>query len=80
LNRAVDGDIVAIELLPEEQWVGASELVLEDDPDGDQTDSLARPPKEPVEVKPTGKVVAIVRRKWRQYCGIIQPNLVPGVS
>lgn len=23
MNRALDGDIVAVELLPEEQWVGA---------------------------------------------------------
>lgn len=30
LNRAVDGDIVAVELLPEEQWSAPSELVLED--------------------------------------------------
>jgi exosome complex exonuclease DIS3/RRP44 len=30
------------------------------------------------DVSPTGRVVAIVRRKWRQYCGILQLNPVPG--
>ena len=30
------------------------------------------------DVSPTGRVVAIVRRKWRQYCGILQLNPVAG--
>lgn len=35
LNRAVDGDIVAIELLPEEKWTAPSGIVLEDQEDQD---------------------------------------------
>lgn len=31
------------------------------------------------EVKPTGKVVGIIRRKWRQYCGILMPSKFPGI-
>ena len=31
LNRAVDGDIVALQLLPEEEWSAPSELVLQDE-------------------------------------------------
>lgn len=30
INRAVDGDIVAIEILPEEEWKRPSDIVLED--------------------------------------------------
>ena len=30
------------------------------------------------DVSPTGRVVAIIRRKWRQYCGILQQNPVAG--
>lgn len=30
MNRAMDGDIVAVELLPEESWTSPSEIVLED--------------------------------------------------
>lgn len=32
------------------------------------------------EKQPTGKVVGIIKRKWRQYCGILQPNLLKGSS
>lgn len=32
------------------------------------------------EKQPTGRVVGIIRRKWRQYCGILQVNPVKGVS
>lgn len=28
----------------------------------------------------TGKVVGIIRRKWRQYCGILQANLITGTT
>lgn len=33
-----------------------------------------------VEKRPTGKIVGIVRRKWRQYCGILQANPMVGVG
>ncbi|KAM8705694.1 hypothetical protein ACLKA7_010057 [Drosophila subpalustris] len=88
LNRAVDGDLVAVELLPESEWSAPSEIVLEeknvyadDVPSEDrveqekemlqqvQTASVA-------ERTPTGRIVGIVRRKWRQYCGILQPSLI----
>lgn len=29
-----------------------------------------------VDVRPTGRVVGIIRRKWRQYCGILQQDNV----
>ena len=31
LNRAFDGDVVAVELLPEKEWSSEAEIVLEDD-------------------------------------------------
>lgn len=31
LNRAVDGDIVAVKLLPEEEWSVPSDMVLQDE-------------------------------------------------
>lgn len=36
--------------------------------------------EEPKEKHPTGKVVGIIRKKWRQYCGIIQHSLIENVS
>lgn len=33
LNRAVDGDIVAVKLLPQEEWSVPSDMVLQDEGD-----------------------------------------------
>ncbi|KAJ1531623.1 hypothetical protein ONE63_000295 [Megalurothrips usitatus] len=81
LNRAVDGDTVALELLPESEWAAPSDIVLEDteeDP-GDTLDDETKMEKEKLKAKkierqPTGRIVGIIRRKWRQYCGILQPS------
>lgn len=84
LNRAVDGDIVAIELLPQNEWSGPSEIVLQDDQEdpGDVLEQeLSVEPAVAATVadrQPCGRVVGIIRRKWRQYCGILQPSLVNG--
>lgn len=86
LNRAVDGDLVAVELLPDEQWSFPSEIVLQDEAVAD-ADDIPEDEKEFVKqnaskVKeriPTGKIVGIIRRKWRQYCGILQPGAIKEV-
>ncbi|XP_041971274.1 exosome complex exonuclease RRP44 [Aricia agestis] len=89
INRAIDGDIVAIELLPKEEWSKPSDIVLEDKTDdpGDILDEDAelklknsKAEKDTDEISPTGKVVGIIRRKWRQYCGILMPSNFPGAT
>lgn len=87
LNRAVDGDIVAIEILPEENWTAPSEIVLQDDHENpedvleDEANLLPQMKQsDAADRSPTGKVVGIIRRKWRQYCGILQPNLIQGLT
>lgn len=85
INRAVDGDLVAIEIFPKEEWRKPSDIVLEDkseDP-GDLLEEDTVLLKSTIsnnndEVTPTGKVVGIIRRKWRQYCGILMPSRFPG--
>lgn len=84
LNRAVDGDIVAVELFPESKWKVPSQIILQDD-DQEVCEHLNKDKcldtdtsKCTEERTPTGKVVGIIRRKWRQYCGILQLNLIPG--
>ena len=88
INRAVDGDIIAVEIFPKEEWRKPSDIVLEDKTDdpGDLFDEetiildTTKPKdKDNDEITPTGKVVGIVRRKWRQYCGILQPSKFPGL-
>ena len=70
-----------MELLPRSQWRAESQSVREDDgfDAGDTLEAdkliLAEDFQES-EVQPTGKVVGIVKRKWRQYCGILMPNPV----
>ncbi|KAH8268133.1 hypothetical protein KR026_000560 [Drosophila bipectinata] len=91
LNRAVDGDLVAVELLPESEWSAPSEIVLEEKnvyADDVPSEERAEQEKDMLqqvqaasaasseERSPTGRIVGIVRRKWRQYCGILQPSLV----
>lgn len=84
LNRAVDGDTVAVELLPEEEWSAPSEIVLQDDETSDtdelvdEEEKLIKDKKKEGEKQPTGRIVGIIRRKWRQYCGILQSNAVKG--
>jgi len=82
LNRAVDGDCVAVELLPENLWSAPSGVVLEDQADQDPGDELEKEEKllrasrMSDQRQPTGRVVGIIRRKWRQYCGILLPSVL----
>lgn len=63
-----------------------SELILQDEVDEEDPGDTLEEEKElivettkKVERTPTGKIVGIIRRKWRQYCGILQPSAVKGV-
>jgi exosome complex exonuclease DIS3/RRP44 len=80
INRAVNEDIVAVELLPESEWKSKSDVVLlideEVEDDGDEKDSkevinFLKKKNETVK-RPTAKVVGIIKRNWRQYCGILR--------
>lgn len=88
LNRAVDGDMVAVELLPDDQWSSPSEIILQDEEGVDTNEEVLEDEKilhkqsssKKQEKIPTGKIVGIIRRKWRQYCGILQPSAIKGVK
>ncbi|KAK1124762.1 hypothetical protein K0M31_006122 [Melipona bicolor] len=85
LNRAVDGDTVAVELLPEDQWSSPSDIVLQDEEETD-VDNVLEVKKvvdkfdssNKMQKTRTGKVVGIIRRNWRQYCGILQLSNIEG--
>ncbi|KFM79835.1 Exosome complex exonuclease RRP44, partial [Stegodyphus mimosarum] len=82
LNRAVHGDIVAIRILPEEEWTCPSSLVLEDktknpDDDKDTHDEILKKKKAANKIM-SGAVVGIIKRNWRPYCGILQPPSIKG--
>ena len=88
LNRAVHEDIVAVELFPESQWTCPSGVVTNDDTkralNGDEDDTeesmdTLPPPTTLTRVidksllRPTGRIVGIIKRNWRPYCGTIFP-------
>ena len=94
MNRAVDGDEVVVELLPQSQWRKPSQRL---EPQMDEQDMVdihstdADPPAPPSTsspspqpsssssssslstssspLLPTGRVVHILQRHWRSYCG-----------
>ncbi|XP_067651291.1 exosome complex exonuclease RRP44-like [Haliotis asinina] len=80
MNRAVHDDIVAVEMLPEEEWSCPSSLVLQDEADKtldeeDLADEKQEKNKVPKDLRqPTGRIVGIIQRKWRQYCGMLRPS------
>lgn len=70
-----------MELYEEEDWISPSEIILEDEGVAEENiveleikerELKKSAQKKRGEIKPTGKVVGIIRRKWRQYCGILQ--------
>ncbi len=100
LNRAIHGDVVAVELLPEADWSAPSGVVTkiaesanegegeepEDDSEEMESTNAANHPGKNGErysktktksnnssVQPTGRVVGIIKRNWRGYCGTLLP-------
>ena len=80
-NRATDGDVVAVRMLPEADWAAPSDRIMEDD--------SAAAGEEEVQVRknrPCAQVVGIIRRAWRPYCGTLhitdeqKKTLTDGVS
>lgn len=85
LNRAVQGDVVVVEVFPPSEWKSAADLIVveseeDDEGDADQTTPAADKPVDAMQVddtvvpdaKPTGRVVGIIKRNWRPYCGTIE--------
>lgn len=103
INRAIDGDVVAIQLLPKAQWKKASDSfaatgtaaadALEEDDELEQEKVEDERPEEigvaeptmaleqaaliqsdlTLNIKPAGKVVGIIQRNWRKFCGSLEP-------
>ncbi|CAA21102.1 exosome 3'-5' exoribonuclease subunit Dis3 [Schizosaccharomyces pombe] len=77
LNRAVQGDIVCIQILPQDQWKTEAEEIADDDedvvvstaaePDSARINDLELITKR--NAHPTAKVVGILKRNWRPYVG-----------
>ena len=76
-----------MELLPEDQWSSPSDIVLQDEEETD-VDNVLEVKKvidkfdssNKMQKTRTGKVVGIIRRNWRQYCGILQTSNIEAVK
>lgn len=83
LNRAVHQDVVALQLLPRNQWVAPSSVVLQDEGKGkddnvedEEEDKALRVSVNESAKKPTGKVVGIIKRNWRPLCGMLTTSQI----
>uniref|UniRef100_A0A3P9M311 Exosome complex exonuclease RRP44 n=1 Tax=Oryzias latipes TaxID=8090 RepID=A0A3P9M311_ORYLA len=83
LNRAVHQDVVAVQLLPRNQWVSPSSVVLQDDGaakdddmDEDEEEKALRISAAEAAGKPTGKIVGIIKRNWRPFCGMLNVSQI----
>ncbi|KAJ7389198.1 DIS3 mitotic control [Desmophyllum pertusum] len=71
-NRAVHGDVVVIELLHKSQWKGRS-ISLKNKVEGlSLADELSG--EEQSDVMPTGRVVGVLQRNWRDYVACFAEN------
>ncbi|KAK0603545.1 hypothetical protein LWI29_006112 [Acer saccharum] len=95
MNRAFDGDIVAVELLPQEQWHEEKSLSIADEEEVEEDVHLAPSSADdaprsttpvnavdqiPVPSRPSGHVVGIIKRNWHSYCGSLEPMPMPAGS
>ncbi|XP_049761759.1 DIS3-like exonuclease 1 isoform X3 [Elephas maximus indicus] len=60
-NRSIHGDVVAVELLPKDEWKGRTTALGESD---NEDKASGESPSEPM---PTGRVVGILQKNWRDY-------------
>ncbi|KAG8574971.1 hypothetical protein GDO81_009404, partial [Engystomops pustulosus] len=59
-NRAIHGDVVAVEILPKSDWRGRIGALCENEADERAVDTQS-------EVMMTGRVVGVLQRNWRDY-------------
>lgn len=71
INRAIDGDLVAVELLPKSQWTSRSSGRAISGQKAQPTEQHGAA-SDDSNLKPCGKVVGIIKRNWRTYCGSIE--------
>ena len=90
INRAIDGDVVGVEMFPKDRWTTPSGIVEDDEqlaekevrseveilPEEERTNSCSED-VDASSVQPTGKVMGIIRKNRRAYCGTLCPTADP---
>ncbi|XP_048418764.1 DIS3-like exonuclease 1 isoform X3 [Stegostoma tigrinum] len=67
-NRAIQGDVVAVELLPRNEWKGRVSVLCENESEEKTAEETESEPMA------TGKVVGIIQRNWRDYVASFPPK------
>jgi exosome complex exonuclease DIS3/RRP44 len=87
MNRSIQGDTVAVEILPKSEWKKTASVAIEEEEDEDAESKIEQQngnnsdqmdTDEALPIMPTGKVVGIIRKKWRPYCGFISKKSIHG--
>ncbi|TDH71365.1 hypothetical protein CCR75_006597 [Bremia lactucae] len=93
INRAIDGDVVVIQLLPKNEWTQPSDAFAVNESAAQEAEDeamesaqigVAEPTVSLAQVelvqsddilslKPAGRVVGILERNWRKFCGSLEP-------
>uniref|UniRef100_A0A914CRX0 Protein DIS3 homolog n=1 Tax=Acrobeloides nanus TaxID=290746 RepID=A0A914CRX0_9BILA len=86
MNRAINGDTVVAALLPKEQWTCPEKVIrlrdaeeqqakemLEGSEDLHDEEGIKAAKRTKLEILPTAKIVGVLKRNWRSYCGLILP-------
>uniref|UniRef100_A0A8C3Y206 Exosome complex exonuclease RRP44 n=1 Tax=Catharus ustulatus TaxID=91951 RepID=A0A8C3Y206_CATUS len=83
LNRAIHEDVVAVELLAKDEWVAPSSVVLQDDGQNEEDieneeekENILKTSVSKDMLRPTGRVVGIIKRNWRPYCGMLSKSQI----
>ncbi|EKX46629.1 hypothetical protein GUITHDRAFT_162889 [Guillardia theta CCMP2712] len=78
LNRAMELDKVVVEILPKDQWRAPRQVIVQElDEEEKEKDAAKEETVSEVDLRPTAKVVGIMKRAWRPFCGSIEPPLNP---
>lgn len=93
LNRGVQGDVIAIQILPKSEWKTNVSAIVEEEESAASADSTTSvggvddsmdvdgaKASSSTDALPTGKVVGIIKRNWRPFCGTIEAASVQATS
>ena len=80
MNRAIDGDIVLVELMPSSSWSSRSNVYVDADMPEEEmlafesSDAKGKRFGSAGDCVPSGRVVAVLKRNWRPYVGTLEPT------
>ncbi|XP_023335142.1 DIS3-like exonuclease 1 [Eurytemora carolleeae] len=75
-NRAIQGDRVVVELAPKSEWKARATALIKDEEEKDEGRSWSKG----ADVMPTGRVLGILERNWREYIATLPSDENAGME